>query len=1141
MVSQRQRLARKRYKSEHPELFPKPEPTPPKDPDKKKKKNKNSAFKRKRPEPKPGSRKRHLLRVPGMKPGESCFICKAMDHIAKLCPEKAEWEKNKSAYVFFNVFSDDIKCAIIEAGGTKFAECFVCNQRGHLSKNCPQNTHGIYPKGGCCKICGGVTHLAKDCPDKGKSGSVAANRPADGWMRIDERPMGQVTKFVSGDDIEDDFMTDDIHSGDKKKLAKSTEDPVKPKKKKEGPKELGRIGGRGHCNMQSEFSDAKKHREEENPQTLASPEHGTEKKKKKKRKRKKITEESNEQPQVEVCPKPFADSLVSIVPQEENAETSTQNPNPPPRKKKKKNSVQGAEQVQTLDPSILLGVEPDVTKEEGAQQASDLPAETITQNRAPTPKKNKKDVQGAQQQLPICDPSNPTGVEPNFAKEEATQQGDANETAVPGINEERPGPDSMPLEDTPRKKKSAGKKKNVLIKPHGAKLELESKESNNTEHPQQCSSDSELKMKMKKGAEANAENSALCPKPELALPNDKSIPIDSVVNKRTVPTEAKVEDPQACSKPKLASSIDLPAPTNPEKKKEAEPIQNPEARVEPPQPQSCPASCAESPGNPAIPIDQSRRKQKSKRGKEKIIMCSEEKVENQGSSLHMDITLNQVPDQVQQGQTTPISLQPASLTDHTIPVHPATPIDPEQTMKKKKKKQRKNALEWEELNDNKNCTELPEISIQTSPCLIEASPIDPAIPMGSCLTIPICPAISADPEQEMSKKKKKRKSVLKSEAAEPNEHNKLPEAAPPDAPVQKSIYHIDAPSIDPIIPMGPSPPVDTETPIDQGQEMTKKKRKKKKRIVIITEGTETNEHGVKPSETPVERFTYPTVATSIDPKIPVLAPPIDTATPINQSQKTGKKKRKMSALISKGAEPNEHDDKPAGTPVQRSIHSIAEPSIDPTIPTSQAPPVDPATLVDPEPMTKKKRKKRNSALKNEGLESEKHNADPTAETPVQKTEGSTTENFKGRCNAGPAGKTPVQRTDSLRVTKSPFKHHGESSLRCRACRQPGHRFQQCQRLKCLSRDEEVCFFCGEIGHSLGKCNVSQAGGGRFAKCLLCYEHGHFSYNCPQNGHGIDPKAFSINRDNMPSFPQLRYERSPLSFRLGAWRVVDRPD
>lgn len=32
------------------------------------------------------------------------------------------------------------------AGGTKFASCFICNESGHLSKNCPKNTHGIYPK-----------------------------------------------------------------------------------------------------------------------------------------------------------------------------------------------------------------------------------------------------------------------------------------------------------------------------------------------------------------------------------------------------------------------------------------------------------------------------------------------------------------------------------------------------------------------------------------------------------------------------------------------------------------------------------------------------------------------------------------------------------------------------------------------------------------------------------------------------------------------------------------------------------------------------------------------------------------------------------------------------------------------------------
>ncbi|KAJ6876293.1 Actin-depolymerizing factor 7 [Populus alba x Populus x berolinensis] len=260
MVSKRQKLARKIYKEEHPELFPKPEPTPPNDPNKKKKKKK-SLFKRKNSDPKDPNKankkgfRKHPLRVPGMKPGDSCFICKAQDHIAKLCPQKDEWEKNKICLLCRHRGHSLKRCPKKndetmdqklcyncgetghslsqcpqprEDGGTKFANCFICNERGHLSKDCPKNTRGIYPKGGCCKICGGVTHLARDCPDKGKRGDTAFGRGAIGW---EVRPTGRVTKFVSGDELDDDFMTENMFSIPKDK---STDSKVVPPDSKDG-------------------------------------------------------------------------------------------------------------------------------------------------------------------------------------------------------------------------------------------------------------------------------------------------------------------------------------------------------------------------------------------------------------------------------------------------------------------------------------------------------------------------------------------------------------------------------------------------------------------------------------------------------------------------------------------------------------------------------------------------------------------------------------------------------------------------------------------------------------------------------------------------------------------------------------------
>ncbi|GMJ06526.1 hypothetical protein HRI_004321800 [Hibiscus trionum] len=256
MANKRQKLARKQYKEAHPEQFPTPEPTPAKDPDKKKKKKQSSKFKRKKEgfkDPNNSYRmgiRKHPLRVPGMRPGESCYICKAKDHIAKLCPQKAQWEKHmiclhcrqrghslkncpdvmdkKTCYNCGESGHSLSKCPQpLQDGGTTFAQCFVCKETGHLSKNCPKNTHGIYPKGGCCKICGGVTHLAKDCPDKGKRAYAAADGEGGTSIRSFERPRGQVTKFISGDDLEDDFVAQEStdHAADAKINSKKQKGP----------------------------------------------------------------------------------------------------------------------------------------------------------------------------------------------------------------------------------------------------------------------------------------------------------------------------------------------------------------------------------------------------------------------------------------------------------------------------------------------------------------------------------------------------------------------------------------------------------------------------------------------------------------------------------------------------------------------------------------------------------------------------------------------------------------------------------------------------------------------------------------------------------------------------------------------------
>ncbi|XP_042425025.1 uncharacterized protein LOC122012529 [Zingiber officinale] len=95
MVSKRQKEARKRFEGTNA----RPEDATTSIPKAEKgmksrntKRRKEGGFKKKSGT---SALRKHPLRVPGMRPGESCYICKSTSHITKLCPEKAVWERKK--------------------------------------------------------------------------------------------------------------------------------------------------------------------------------------------------------------------------------------------------------------------------------------------------------------------------------------------------------------------------------------------------------------------------------------------------------------------------------------------------------------------------------------------------------------------------------------------------------------------------------------------------------------------------------------------------------------------------------------------------------------------------------------------------------------------------------------------------------------------------------------------------------------------------------------------------------------------------------------------------------------------------------------------------------------------------------------